>query len=377
MAKNVKYEVETHERLVHGSAIEDRFKNAPPSAVPLAELIREVANRLHHSNTELRKLLESNVAHGILDKPSTPFISKPPSIGPLTSAPSRHEISSPSQEQQPQQHPPVTSQPCSVITPNPTNGPSISHSSHAPPSPVSMHIPTNPARTSSPSSAIPTAPSDAHTAHLNDLQHQLSVKTLAHNTLHSEYQVLVQRLERQRIKCSTLERKFEVSDAEIVSLSNERERLEQIIELMTKQMKDLEKSRDEARKRSSEASAQYLRIVEMAGKLHPGVSAGLDAREADADEKEVMAKRIEELEARLRGSAPAEEGLKTETGNESSQRESFAQLRMDKLEDEVKRLRIRNSRLENGLVAAKQAAITLAAHGQNVGTVLGKALEEP
>jgi hypothetical protein len=46
-----------------------------------------------------------------------------------------------------------------------------------------------------------------------------------------------------------------------------------------------------------------------------------------------------------------------------------------KTREEVRKLRERNATLEKGLVAAKQAALTLAAHGNNVGVVLNKAME--
>jgi hypothetical protein len=369
MTSNVRHEIEVHERLVHGSAMEDRFKNET-QPIPLAELVREIANRLHHSNTELRKLLESNVTQGLLNKPLS-HPSQSLDLPTTRSAPSLQELDTNISTQQPQA---VNQRKQTLPTLGTVPG-------NTPPSPMSLqtsHPSTQPTpltlsaqRSTSPRTVAIT--SAAQAAHLQDLQHQLAVKTLAHDTLQKEYTTLLQRLERQRVKCATLERKFEVSDAEIISLSNEKERLEQVVEMLEKQREELAASRDDARKRSSEASAQYLRMIELAGKLHSG-NTRVEGSGVSALEREALAKRVEELEAIL--DVKQKEATKESDDCELEADPQSPDSRMTLLETEVKKLKLRNSRLENGLIAAKQAAITLAAHGQNVGTVLGRALDE-
>ena len=132
------------------------------------------------------------------------------------------------------------------------------------PSPTSLNLSSNLPSSSSP----PAYPqSAAHAAHLQDLQHQVSVKTLALQTLQREYDNLLQKLERMRTKCATLEKKFEVSDAEINSLTDEKERLEKQVETLEKQLEEAQSARDEARSASAEQASQYMKIMEMASQL--------------------------------------------------------------------------------------------------------------
>jgi predicted nuclease with TOPRIM domain len=227
-------------------------------------------------------------------------------------------------------------------------------------------------------SPIQASPS-AQAAHLKDLQHQLSVKTLAMQTLQHDHDALIQKLERQRIKCATLEKKFAVSDSEICALSNDKDRLELHVEILEKQIEKLNADRDEARKASAASSAQYLMIVEMAGRLQGKALSNGDASSASSSssgvvaedgkpwgkEREGLLKRIADLEATVVVGGGAfmrysEQGILEEAA---------------KAQQEVRKLRERNAILEKGLVAAKQAALTLAVHGNNVGVVLNKALE--
>ena len=133
----------------------------------------------------------------------------------------------------------------------------------------------------------------AHSAHLQDLQHQVSVKTLAYTTLQREYDSLLQKLERQRTKCSTLEKKFEVSDAEINTLTDERDKLLIQIGDLESQLEDLVRARDRARKEVVVNGAQYMRIVEMASKLQ--AQSAREKSKWDREKKDLEA-RIKQLE---------------------------------------------------------------------------------
>jgi chromosome segregation ATPase len=206
--------------------------------------------------------------------------------------------------------------------------------------------------------------SSVHTAHLQDLQHSLSVKTLAFQTLQREFNSLLQKLERQRTKCATMEKKFEVSDAEIIGLSNEKDRLEENVEMLESQLEKMRNDRDEARRANSESAAQYLRIVEMAGRLQGKAGGGTTAESGKPWEKEreELLTRVKELEsaAGVGSSSPLTPSSEKDT----------------QIAEEVRNLRERNAKLEKGLASAKQAALLLAAQGQNVGMVLHKALED-
>jgi predicted nucleic acid-binding Zn-ribbon protein len=143
------------------------------------------------------------------------------------------------------------------------------------------------------SSPSPINSSSAHLAHLQDLQHQVTVKQLALQTLQREYDSLLQKLERQRTKSQALEKKFEVSDAEINSLTDEKERLAGQVQLLETQVEELQQARDEARKMGADSVTQYMKIVEMAGRLQ---GRGVDDKKSWEKERENLLSRISELE---------------------------------------------------------------------------------
>jgi hypothetical protein len=139
--------------------------------------------------------------------------------------------------------------------------------------------------------------SSAHSSHLQDLQHQVTVKTLALQTLQREYDALLQKLERMRLRSQVLEKKFEVSDAELNSLADEKEKLANQVQTLETQVEELQQARDDARKTGAEAAAQYITIVEMAGRLQ---GQGTDTKKSWEQERELMLARIKELERNRR-----------------------------------------------------------------------------
>ena len=160
------------------------------------------------------------------------------------------------------------------------------------PSPSSLSFPTAPPTL--PSISSPAASyhigTSAHTAHLQDLQHQISIKTLAHQTLKGEYDSLIQKLERQRTKCATLEKKFEVTDTEINSLTDEKERLQAQVGTLETQVEDFQHARENERREHSANGTQYMKILEMASRL----------QEQGAAEKRKWTNEKAELENRIR-----------------------------------------------------------------------------
>lgn len=160
------------------------------------------------------------------------------------------------------------------------------------PSPSSMNFPnaTNLPPISPPSTSLQ---SSAQATHLQDLQHQISVKTLAFQTLQREYDSLLQKLERQRTKCATLEKKFEVSDVEINSLTDEKEKLQAQVASLEGQVEELQQSRDETRRQLVANGAQYMRIMEMANRLQ---AQGADDKKRWEAERAELQQRIKVLE---------------------------------------------------------------------------------
>lgn len=220
-----------------------------------------------------------------------------PSVEQQQSAFSPHQsLSSSSSAFPPSQHSPLKGSQQQYSSQQSRTLPSPSRLQFPAPQP---HVPTPTFSSGGPSSHEHTqSSSPAHIQHLQDLQHQISVKTLALQTLQGEYDALLAKLERQRTKCATLEKKFEVSDIEINSLTDERERLlAQVVQLEV-QAEELTKGRDDARKEMAESGRQYVRIVEMASRLQ---AHGADERRKWDDERKELIERIRALELDLTG----------------------------------------------------------------------------
>jgi hypothetical protein len=161
------------------------------------------------------------------------------------------------------------------------------------PSPSSLNCP-NPRSLSSISPPTTTSTHrSAQSALLQDLQHQVGVKTLAFRTLQREYDNLLQKLEQQTTKCTTLEKKFQVSDAEMNSLTDEKEKVQAQVAAMETQVEELRQSRDEARRQLVTNGAQYMRIVDMANRLQ---AQGAEDKKKWEAERSGLKQRIRVLE---------------------------------------------------------------------------------
>ena len=147
----------------------------------------------------------------------------------------------------------------------------------------------------------PIATQSAHDTHLQDLQHQISTKSLALQTLQREHDQLLAAFSRSQIRCTALDKKSQVSDHEINTLSEDKIRLQQQVESLDVQVQELMRSRDEAHQQSSADGAQWRQIVAMSSQLQ--IKGADDARrfksEHDSWERERVAlqKRVEELES--------------------------------------------------------------------------------
>jgi hypothetical protein len=202
---------------------------------------------------------------------------------------------------------------------------------------------------SNPSSYSITANQAAQASHLQDLQHQISTKTLALQTLQREHDQLLAAFSRSQIRCNTLDKKSQVSDHEINTLTEEKIRLQQQVDALEAQVEDLQKSRDEVHKQNSADGAQWRQIMAMSSQLQ--VKGAEDARrfkaERDAweEDRSSLERRISELE---RHQAP-EHGTtyqSTTPHATSPIHQSLATASVEALRSEVIRLRSRCNELE-------------------------------
>jgi chromosome segregation ATPase len=251
------------------------------------------------------------------------------------------------------------------------------------PSPSSMHFPRGASLPAVSPPAAAATQTSAQSALLQELQHQISIKTIALQTIQREYDSLLQKLERQRTKCATLEKKFEVSDVEINSLTDEKEKLQAQVAAMEYQVDELQESRDESRRQLVANGAQYMRIMEMANRLQ--TQSADDKKRWDAEKKELQ-QRIKLLEEVMvtgthlehPGHSPPSIVLPPDSGTtHPSSAETINVLRA-----EVSRLRMRTQTLETALhtmkeegQAIQEAAKKLLDSGSNMERATKDALE--
>ncbi|KIX05381.1 uncharacterized protein Z518_06253 [Rhinocladiella mackenziei CBS 650.93] len=203
-----------------------------------------------------------------------------------------------------EQMPPGTGQ-----SPHPSSSSSVFGSIQSPmqSQPSSRTLPSPPGaqfpRTGGSGSAqySPTTTQSAHNSHLQDLQHQISTKTLALQTLQREHDQLLAAFSRSQIRCTALDKKSQVSDHEISTLTEEKIRLQQQVESLEAQVQDLIKSRDEVHQQSTADGAQWRQIMAMSSQLQ---LKGADEarrfkleRESWEHERISLHRRIEELES--------------------------------------------------------------------------------
>ncbi|KAI9849648.1 MAG: hypothetical protein M1837_002773 [Sclerophora amabilis] len=196
--------------------------------------------------------------------------------------------------------------------------PESHHSSHSPhrnlsnattmfaTSPSSAHPPsTGPSSASGKvappmSSSTTQALQSPQAAHFQDLQHQVSTKTLALQTLQQEHDNLLAALSRSQTRCSTFEKKFQMSDAEINNLTEDRMRLQSQVDAFEAQVDELVQSRDDARKQSVANGGQYMKIMEMASQLEAQGTTDKKKWKSEKDEwdneREALNRRIADLE---------------------------------------------------------------------------------
>ncbi|KAF2275024.1 uncharacterized protein EI97DRAFT_344697, partial [Westerdykella ornata] len=89
----------------------------------------------------------------------------------------------------------------------------------------------------------------------------------AFQTLQREYDALLTQLSQHHSRCTALEQKLSLSDAEIASLRDEKQRIQSQVMALEREVEELKESREEARRQLGRSGAQYVRIVEMAARL--------------------------------------------------------------------------------------------------------------
>jgi len=115
--------------------------------------------------------------------------------------------------------------------------------------------------------ASPRSSDSALREHSAALQHELSIQKIAISSLQGEHDKLLLAFSRSQARVSALERKLAASDSEIITLTEEKLRLQtQAIDL-ERDISDLSRSRDEFRQAAVKEGSQYVEIVRKASRL--------------------------------------------------------------------------------------------------------------
>jgi cell division septum initiation protein DivIVA len=125
--------------------------------------------------------------------------------------------------------------------------------------------------------------------HCATLQHDVSVQKLAFSSLQGEHDKLLAAFQRSQTRASALEKKHAVSDSEIISLTEEKLRLQQQVIDLEQDVEELSRSRDEFRQAAVQEGSQYVKIVERATKLE----------EIAGEEKRIWNKLRDDMEKRI------------------------------------------------------------------------------
>ncbi|KAK2785537.1 hypothetical protein FQN53_007622 [Emmonsiellopsis sp. PD_33] len=203
----------------------------------------------------------------------------------------------------------------------------------------------------------------AQTSHLQDLQHQISTKTLALTTLQGEHDRLLAAFSRQQSRYATLEKKTKVSDHEIESLAEDKQRLESQIESLESQAEDLIKGKEESHQQSVASGAQYMQIMAMSSRLQAQGAADMKRWKAEKEgwenEKRQLQERIKELEATIPTRAlESPVSMEYERSGDSwpTDTDILSSTSLEILRSEVMRLRARCRDMETALTEFKDEA---------------------
>lgn len=216
-------------------------------------------------------------------------------------------------------------------------------SSRTLPSP-SSYLPYPSSATSIPSSYGDGSLSTAQASHLQDLQHQISTKTLALQTLQREHDQLLAAFSRSQIRCSTLDKKSQVSDHEINTLLEEKVRLQQQVEALETQVEELSEAKEEARRQLTVDGAQWQRIMSMSTQLQARsveeTRQFRSDREAWERDRDGLQSRIQDLEAGRVMVGPSADATSVASDD------ILASTSLEALREEIVRLRNRCAEME-------------------------------
>ncbi|KAK3675213.1 hypothetical protein LTR78_004722 [Recurvomyces mirabilis] len=159
--------------------------------------------------------------------------------------------------------------------------------------PPTVH-PGSPTMSYQASTSIHTATTDSATsAHIANLQHQVTLKSLSLQSLQSEYSTLLQKLQREKLKSQTIEKKTTVSEQEVNDLTGKNEDLSEQVVSLQSQLEESERKRDNERVETGKEKEQWSRMLDMSNRLQAKLAG---ERQGLAEERDHLRRVIQHLE---------------------------------------------------------------------------------
>lgn len=119
---------------------------------------------------------------------------------------------------------------------------------------------------------------------------------MAYDTLQSEYTSLLQKLQRERIKSQTIEKKTSVADQEVNDLTNRNEELSELVKSLETQLEASERKREDDRSQAAREKDQWQQMLDLASRI----------QNKHAEEKQKLRGELELIAQR--GASPASIG---------------------------------------------------------------------
>ena len=117
----------------------------------------------------------------------------------------------------------------------------------------------------------------------------MTLKSLALQTLQSEYASLLQKLQRERIKSQTIEKKTSVADQEVNDLTGRNEDLAEQIKILETQLEECETKRESERSTAATERDQWTKLLSLDRQLQ---SKNAEEKQKLRDEKSLLSQRV-------------------------------------------------------------------------------------
>lgn len=144
---------------------------------------------------------------------------------------------------------------------------------------------------------------------------------MAYQTLQGEMTSLLQKLERDKVRGQTIEKKSAVAEKEVNELTTRNEELMEQLKVLETQLEEAEKKREAEQTKAQQDKEQWGRMLELSGRLHA---------QADAERKRLLEEKKASEER-----ATQSKGMTSQPAEEGARRQSEAQGELSRIQQEA------------------------------------------